>query len=139
MAGMALGGCSVTIPMLGKALPQDEPAAAETTASVAAAGKLPVPFADAFGPEDIRRATGAMNLALDPQGNGAPVAWSNAESGMKGDFVPVGAPFLASDEICRVFIASAVTQTGPAQQQGTACRLSGGEWSIRELKPFRKS
>lgn len=94
-------------------------------------------LASELGPEDLRRADGAMALALDPQGNGAPVSWDNPQSGMKGSFTPVGGPFLRSDEICRAFIASVMTQTKPTRLQGTACRPSGGEWAVKETQPWK--
>jgi hypothetical protein len=41
-----------------------------------------------------------------------------------------------NDEICRAFSAHL---SGPATAalQGTACRLSGGEWTIKEIKPAK--
>ncbi|KQK29191.1 hypothetical protein ARD30_19095 [Bosea thiooxidans] len=90
-----------------------------------------------LGPEDMRRADGAMGVALDPQGNGAAVSWDNPQSGIKGSFVPVGGPFLRSDEICRAFIASVQTQSQPVKLQGTACRPSGGEWAVKDVGPWK--
>jgi surface antigen len=90
-------------------------------------------FPRELGAEDLRRAHGAMGLALDPQGNGKDVAWSNPQSGMKGVIIPSGGPFLKAHEICRAFTASTVTQSGSVRQSGIACRPSGGEWSIREM------
>lgn len=92
---------------------------------------------DHLGPEDLRRASGAMALALDPQGNGSPVNWDNAESRSAGRFTPVGGPFLKDDEVCRAFLAQISTIMDKRQLQGTACRPSGGVWAIRELKPWR--
>ena len=46
---------------------------------------------------------GALALALDPQGNGAAVAWDNPDTGLKGGFTPVGRPFVKGDAICRAF------------------------------------
>lgn len=94
-------------------------------------------FTSELGPEDLRRADGALALALDPQGNGAPVSWDNPQSGMKGSFTPVGGPFLRSDEVCRAFIANVQTQAAPARIQGTACRPSGGEWIVKETQPWK--
>ncbi|KQU50233.1 hypothetical protein ASG72_19385 [Bosea sp. Leaf344] len=90
-----------------------------------------------LGPEDLRRADGAMAVALDPQGNGASVSWDNPQSGSKGSFTPVGGPFLRSDEICRAFVAAVQTQTKPAKLQGMACRPSGGEWAVKDVKPWK--
>jgi surface antigen len=65
----------------------DDPAA---TASVAA--KAASPMAREMGTEDWRRAKGALAVALDPQGSGAPVTWDNPDSALKGQFKPSGSP-----------------------------------------------
>lgn len=141
LIGLAAAGCSISFPIMGlSSKAEDE--VAMTTASVLPArgsdGKsLLADLAPDLGPEDWRRAEGALALALDPQGNGAPVSWDNAQSGMKGMFTPVGGPFLKSDEICRAFLASMSLQTGPVKLQGTACRPSGGEWAVKDAKPWK--
>jgi surface antigen len=141
LLALASAGCSVSFPIMGlSSKAEDE--VAMTTASVlparAVEGKSPlVALAPDLGTEDWRRAGGAMALALDPQGNGAPVSWDNAQSGMKGTFTPVGGPFLKSDEICRAFLASMILQTGSVTLQGTACRPSGGEWAVKDAKPWK--
>jgi surface antigen len=140
-AGLASGGCSIVLPL--SPLASAEEPAAGARASVMTTGSLvsrtdASPLSDHLGPEDIRRAHGAMALALDPQGNGAPVSWDNAESQAGGRFTPVGAPFLKDDEICRAFLSDLRTAMDKSRLQGSACRPSGGEWSIRELKPWRQ-
>ena len=97
-----------------------------------------VALADHLGPEDLRRANGALALALDPQGNGLPVAWDNAESKSSGKFTPVGGPFLKDHEICRAFLTSLTTLMDRQSLQGTACRPSGGDWAISEMKAWKQ-
>jgi surface antigen len=148
--------CSITLPMVGWSSLEDEPPAARTTGSlrplalhgpnqarpvantvrpgVSAPANGPVGFSRDLGPEDLRRAYGALGLALDPQGNGANVAWDNPQSGMKGVIMPVDSPFLKSDEICRHFTVSTALQSGPLRQKGMACRPSGGEWVIKDMQ-----
>lgn len=133
-------GCSVSFPVLGLSS-KSEDEVATTSAILPArggdrAGAL-TGLSSELGPEDMRRADGAMGVALDPQGNGAAVSWDNPQSGIKGAFIPVGGPFLRSDEICRAFIASVQTQTRPVKLQGTACRPSGGEWAVKEMGPWK--
>lgn len=141
LLAVAAGGCSISFPILGLSSKAEDDLAL-TTGSVlpareAAKATRLAELAPDLGPEDWRRAEGAMALALDPQGNGAPVSWDNAQSGMKGTFTPVGGPFLRSDEICRAFLAAVVMQTGPVKVQGTACRPSGGQWAVTEAKPWK--
>lgn len=141
LAGLAAAGCSISFPIMGLSSKAEDEVAMTTASALPARpsdGKgLLGDLAPDLGPEDWRRAEGAMALALDPQGNGAPVSWDNAQSGMKGTFTPVGGPFLRADEICRAFLASMSLQTGPVKLQGTACRPSGGEWAVKDAKPWK--
>jgi surface antigen len=108
-------GCSMSFPMT--SLVAEEPT---ETASIAP--KIVSPLSAELGAEDWRRAKAAMATALDPQGNGSQVSWDNPESTMKGSF-----------------LASVTGQMSGASLQGTACRPSGGEWAIKDVKPFKKS
>jgi hypothetical protein len=55
---------------------------------------------------------------------------------MKGTFTPVGAPFVKNDEICRSFSAH-LSGPSAASLHGTACRPSGGEWAIKDVRPLK--
>ena len=133
-------GCSVSFPILGLSSKSEDEVATTSAILPSRSGERPAALASLqteLGPEDMRRADGAMSVALDPQGNGAAVSWDNPLSGIKGSFVPVGGPFLRSDEICRAFIASVQTQARPVKLQGTACRPSGGEWAVKDVAPWK--
>lgn len=138
-----MGGCSLTFPMFALT-GASAPDPALTTASIPVRPMIAAPrrdepsLSDHLGPEDIRRAGGAMALALDPQGNGSPVSWDNTESKSSGRFTPVGGPFLKDDEVCRAFLTQISTLMEKHALQGTACRPSGGEWAIRDLKPWKQ-
>lgn len=133
-------GCSVSFPILGLSSKSEDEVATTSAILPSRSSDKATALASLrseLGPEDMRRADGAMSVALDPQGNGAAVSWDNPQSGIKGSFVPVGGPFLRSDEICRAFIASVHTQTRPVKLQGTACRPSGGEWAVKDVAPWK--
>lgn len=131
--GLATGGCSWSLPMFSfEKADKAEPAQVIATSSLGPA-KANSPLSADLGIEDWRRAAGAMALALDPQGNGAEVSWSNPESGMKGTFHPVSGPVLRGDDVCRAFLTTLVLQTSTRKLQGMACRPSGGQWSIKDL------
>lgn len=132
-------GCSVSFPILGLSSKSEDEVVATSAILPSRSSDRSAALASLsseLGPEDMRRADGAMSVALDPQGNGAPVSWDNPQSGIKGSFIPVGGPFLRSDEICRAFIASVQTQARPVKLQGTACRPSGGEWAVKDVSPW---
>jgi hypothetical protein len=128
---LSAGACSMSIPMT--SLVEEEPV---TTQSVAP--RTISPLSAELGEEDWRRAKAALAVALDPQGAGSPVSWDNPDTTLKGTFTPVGQPFVKSDEICRAFLASVQGQAANSSLQGTACRPSGGEWVLKDVRPFRK-
>lgn len=128
-AALGLAGCTVSVP----AGPLVD---AEATGSTGA--RTVSPLHPDLGPEDWRRARAALGVALDPQGNGAGVTWDNPDTAMRGSFTSVGQPFVRDDEVCRAFLATLHGQDMTASLQGTACRPSGEEWAIKEVRPFRR-
>ena len=96
------------------------------------------PLSPDLGQEDWRRAKGALAIALDPQGSGAAVKWDNPDSEASGTFTPVAQPYVKQNEICRAFLAT-ITQPGRSSSlQGTACRLAADDWTLQDVKPWRK-
>jgi surface antigen len=124
------GACGLSFPMA-SLFPEPE-----TTASITP--KIVAPLSSDLGAEDWRRAKGALAVALDPQGSGSSVSWDNPDTDLKGNFAPVGQPFVKTDEICRAFLATLITKDTTRSLQGTACRPSGGEWTVKDVKPWRK-
>lgn len=129
LIALSAAGCSLTYGIA--SLEEDEP---EATGSIAP--QAPVPLSADLNEEDWRRAKAALAVALDPQGPGTQVSWDNPASAMKGSFTPTGAPFVKNDEICRDFSAH-LSGTFSAILQGMACRPSGGEWAIKDVKPAK--
>lgn len=132
LVAVSAGACSLSFPMT--SLVNEEPSA---TASIEP--KAVSPLSPDLGEEDWRRAKAALAVALDPQGAGSQVSWDNPDTTMKGNFTPVGQPFVKSDEICRAFLANVSGQVATTSLQGTACRPSGGEWAITDIKAAKKA
>ena len=125
-----LGGCSTAIPL--PSLLGDGDVTGSIRQSVS-------PLSSALDAEDWRRAKSALSVALDPQGNGAPVDWDNPESGVKGSFIPAGDAFPADEKICRAFVAE-LGGSAPAQNlRGLGCRDKSGDWTIADVKPSKKA
>lgn len=131
MIALSAGACSFSFGVVGLDEKDPEPA---VTGSIAA--KAPTALSADLDEEDWRRARAALAVALDPQGPGTQVSWDNPASSRKGTFTPTGAPFVKDDQICRSFSAH-LTGASPSALQGTACRPSGGEWAIKEVKPVK--
>ena len=124
------GACGMSFPMA-SLFPEPE-----TTSSIRP--RIVSPLSPELSAEDWRRARGALAIALDPQGSGASVSWDNPDTDVKGNFAPAGQPFVNTDEICRAFLATLNAKGNTTSLQGTACRPSGGEWAVKDVKPWRK-
>lgn len=123
------GGCGVSFPMT--SLVSDD----LVTGSIRRAD--PSPLSPVLTEEDWRRARGALGVALDPVGNGSRAVWDNPETKLQGSFTPVGQAFVKSDEVCRAFVAELKGPTVDETLQGTGCRASGAEWTVRDVKPWK--
>jgi surface antigen len=127
LIALSAGACSFSFGVVG--LDEAEP---QATGSIASKGT--VPLSPDLNEEDWRRAKAALAVALDPQGPGTQVSWDNPASDRKGTFTPTSAPFVKDDQICRSFTAL-IGGASSSNLQGTACRPSGGEWAIKDVKP----
>jgi len=125
-----VGGCSLAIPLTSLSATEED-----ATGSIEKPGS---PLGPVMDPEDWRRANAALGVALDPQGNGAPVQWDNPVSGHKGSFAAAGPLYVLEDRVCRSFIATVQAGGGEDQVQGSSCRLGPNEWQIREAKPWTR-
>ncbi|UVF18534.1 RT0821/Lpp0805 family surface protein [Microvirga terrae] len=129
LIALSTGACSFSFGL--SALDDEGP---KSTGALAA--KAVTPLSADLDEEDWRRAKAALAVALDPQGPGTLVSWDNPATSMKGNFTPMGAPFVKNDEICRTFSAH-LSGPSSASLNGTACRPSGGEWAIKDVKPIK--
>ena len=126
MCSAALSACSVAVP-LPAFISQDD-----VTGSIA---RFVSPLSDKLDPEDWRHVLAALGAALDPQGQGAPVAWDNPLSGLNGAITSVGPAFPREGRLCRAFLA----EIGAEETvQGTGCRDKRGEWAVVEAKPVQR-
>ena len=128
---LSTSACGMSLGL--SALDDDGPKSTGAIASTAV-----VALSSDLDDEDWRRAKAALAVALDPQGPGTQVSWDNPATTRKGTFTPMGAPFVKDDEICRSFSAH-LSGPSSAALQGTACRPSGGEWTLKEVKPLKGS
>ncbi|WP_210497193.1 RT0821/Lpp0805 family surface protein [Microvirga antarctica] len=126
---LSTAGCSFSYSVIG--LSEDGP---EITGSIPK--KASSPLSADLNEEDWRRAKAALAVALDPQGPGTLVSWDNPDTALKGHFTPTGAPYVKNDEICRAFSAQVSGNTS-ASLSGHACRPSGGDWAIKDVKPAK--
>lgn len=124
--GLCNGACALSFPIASFTNDDQATGSIDKTAAV-------------FGPdldsEDWRRAQAALAVAMDPQGSGADVSWSNPRSGAKGSFVALAPPFPDKDRICRSFDARVSSRTHAGRRlAGSACRSVDGLWTVRDVK-----
>ena len=131
LLALSTSACSFSFGL--SALDDEEP---KSTGAIAT--RADAPLSADLDEEDWRRAKAALAVALDPQGPGTQVSWDNPATTMKGTFTPMGAPFVKNDEICRTFSAN-LSGPSSATLHGTACRPSGGDWAIKDVKPLKGS
>ena len=129
---LAASGCSLSIPIAGFV---------SDTTPVGSIERPDALIFKALDQEDGRRARAALAVALDPQGNGQNVGWSNPQSGAKGSFSAAAAPYSRAEQVCRAFRADvAVAQQAGRAVEGAACRNGEGEWLVseaRDVKPTK--
>jgi surface antigen len=130
LAALSVGACSIAFPIPSLLVDPD------TTSSLRSPTRSPL--SPELDEEDWRRAKSALAVALDPQGSGTTVSWDNPDSARRGNITPVGQPFASDGEVCRAFLATVTGKSAASSLQGTACRPSGGEWLIKDVKPWKK-
>jgi surface antigen len=130
-----LGGCSMALPSISPVLGDSTD---DATGSIPDS-RRPSQLSRALDQEDWRRASAALGTALDPQGDGSAVNWDNPQTSAKGSFTAVGQAYPTDGKICRAFIAEVGTKDSHENLKGTACREKSAEWSLSEVKPWKRS
>ncbi len=143
LAAFGLAGCSVLAPFESSStsvIAADDVVTGSITPRPTGplAAAQPSPLSPRLDQEDWRRAQAALATALDPQGNGGAARWENGDNGHKGSFAPVGNAFLIKDDICRTFVSSLALNEPEQWLQGTACRVSPTEWTIKTVSAWKR-
>lgn len=124
VAGLFASGCSIAVPIPGFT---GDPT---TTGTIERQAVL---LSSDLDREDWRRAKAALAVALDPQGNGAPVPWGNPATGARGSFAASAPPRAEGDKVCRTFRARVTVKGRPERALGgSACRDGSGEWALAD-------
>lgn len=123
----ALGGCSFLWPMF-----ESDRSEIPTGSIAKPAEPLEAnhPIFKNLSEEDMRRAKGAMGIALDPGGNGKAVRWENSETKTSGAFEPKDLAYASPRGVCRLFAAQVKRDTESKDFTGTACKDDFGQWNV---------
>jgi 17 kDa outer membrane surface antigen len=131
--GLALAGCSVSLPMGSLIGPHDDD---DQTASTKAPEKSPIAGLQSA---DWQHAKVALDSALGSPQSDAAVDWDNPDSGTKGSFAAIGEAYTTDTGTCRGFRAAVDRKDSDDALQGTACSGGDGDWVITDVKPWGKS
>jgi surface antigen len=135
LAGVALGGCSYQL----GALAGKEKAKPELTASVTPAS-APAASATNKPPEgDLILAKAAAADMLTKGRKDASVPWENPRTGARGTVTPLASAYSQDGFQCHDFLASYVKGEQESWYQGGACRVHGGRWQVRDIRPLQRT
>jgi hypothetical protein len=129
-AALALGGCSVSIPLPG--FIDDQP-----TGSIKPKA-APAALSAAYDSGDWRLAEPVLSATLRAKDGDQPGAWSNPETGTHGEFLAVAGSFERDGHPCRAFVARVVGKDGAPVKtlQGVGCPREGEEAAIYDVSPW---
>jgi surface antigen len=135
MLAWASGGCSFSY-QLGSMFGKNKD---EHTGEVT--GSMPAAQPGDANPDDadLALARSAAAEVLSRGGTDASVPWENPDTGARGTVTPINPPYNQDGLACRTFLASYVRAGAASWLQGEACRVHGGQWEVRSLKPWRRS
>ncbi|HKS62913.1 MAG TPA: RT0821/Lpp0805 family surface protein [Xanthobacteraceae bacterium] len=133
--GAATSGCSYKLDSL---LGKDEK---EQTASVRpAVAPLPAQVAAVSPSEhDLAYAKAAAALVLARTEKDASQPWENPGTGARGTVTPIAEAYTQDGFTCRDFLASYIRDGAESWLQGDACRIHQGKWTVRKMRPLKRS
>jgi hypothetical protein len=133
--GATTSGCSMSY-KLDSLFGKDQ---ADQTASIKPA-TAPAPLPDA-GPSDsdLAYAKAAAVAVLSRGEKDASQNWENPATGARGTVTPLADTYTQDGFTCRDFLASYVRDGAESWLQGDGCRIHQGKWTIRKLRPLKRS
>ena len=133
--GAATGGCSMSY-KLDSFFGKDQ---TDQTASLKpAALSAPAPEASVLE-KDLAYARAAAEAVLGRAEQDASEPWSNPATGARGTVTPIADAYTQDGLTCRDFLASYIRDGAESWLQGDGCRIHQGQWTVRKLRPLKRS
>jgi surface antigen len=132
--GAATSGCSINY-KLDSLWGKGE----DTTASLKPAAAAPAPVAVTPNEADLAYAKAAAAVVLTRTDKGASVPWENPRTGARGTVSPIADAYTQDGFQCRDFLASYIRDGAESWLQGDACRIHQGKWTVRKIRPLKRS
>jgi len=138
MLGAATSGCSMSY-KLDSFFGKDEKP--EQTAAIRPApAPRPAPStATVPNDNDLSYAKAAAAVVLARPEKDASQPWENPGTGARGTVTPMADAYTQDGFLCRDFLASYIRNGAETWLQGDACRIHQGKWTVRKLRPLKRS
>lgn len=134
--GAATSGCSLNYKLDSFWDKGDKPAqSASLRPSPAAAPAQETPPSE----NDLAFAKAAAALVLARTEKDASQSWENPGTGARGVVTPIADAYTQDGFQCRDFLASYIRGGAESWLQGDACRIHQGKWTVRKLRPLKRS
>jgi len=119
---------------------EDKP---DTTGSITprpTTAPAPAPIAPTtLRPDDLEYAKAAAADVLNRPDKNASQPWENPGTGARGTVTPIADAYTQDGFTCRDFLASYVRDGAESWLKGDACRLHQGKWTVRTMRPLKRS
>ena len=134
----ATGGCSMSYKLDSFFGKEEKP---EQTASLRPAAVPPPAQVVAASPSehDLAYAKAAAALVLARPEKDAREDWENPGTGARGTVTPIADAYTQDGFTCRDFLASYIRDGAESWLQGDACRIHQGKWTVRKMRPLKRS
>lgn len=133
--GSATSGCSYKLDSLfGKDEKADQTASLRPSPAPA-----PAPTAATPSELDLAYAKAAAAVVLASAEKDASQPWENPGTGARGTVTPIADAYTQDGFTCRDFLASYIRDGAESWLQGDACRIHQGKWTVRKLRPLKRS
>ncbi len=132
--GAATSGCSYKLDsVFGKDEKSDQTASLRPAAAQAPA------LAATPSEHDLDYARAAASVVLASPEKDASQPWENPGTGARGTVTPIAGAYTQDGFTCRDFLASYVRDGAESWLQGDACRIHQGKWTVRKMRPLKRS
>lgn len=139
MLGLASSGCSLSY-KLDSFLGRTGDDKSGPTGSVRSAPAAATPGDPAAArADDLAYAKAAAAEVLTRTEPNASQPWENPGTGARGTVTPIASSYTQDGFTCRDFLASYVHDGAESWLQGDACRIHQGKWTVRSLRPLKRS
>ena len=119
---------------------KDNGTAEQTGAIRAAPAPKPTQTAAATPADgDLAYATAAAAEVLARAEKDVSENWENPGTGARGTVTPIADAYMQDGFQCRDFLASYIREGAESWLQGDACRIHQGKWTVRTLRPLKRT